>query len=153
MYGVCLRYAADADEAQDLLQDGFITVFTKLKDYRNDGSLEGWIRKIMVNTCLMYLRKKQLMISDISEGIPLSSDDNIIDQIAAEELIQLLHDLPTGYRMVFNLYAVEGYTHQEIGERLGISEGTSKSQFSRAKKALQQMVQQKMRINEQLLQR
>ncbi|MEJ2593645.1 MAG: RNA polymerase sigma factor [bacterium] len=140
MYGICLRFAADRAEADDILQEGFIRVFTHLKDFRGDGSLEGWVRRTIVNTAINSYKKrvKRGMPTDLSfirEKVDDSS--HIIEQMAAEELMELISSLPDGYRTVFNLNVIEGYTHKEIGEMLNISENTSKSQLSRARTSLQ----------------
>ena len=135
MYGVCLRYANDADDAQDVLQEGFIRVFGKLDSFRGTGSLEGWIRRIMVHTSIEYYRKKSRYFMVDIEAATREADIemDVLAQMGREEILQQIQTLPPGYRTVFNLYAIEGFSHQEIGEMLNISEGTSKSQFSRAK--------------------
>ncbi len=140
MFGVCLRYAKDDDTAQDYLQEGFIRVFNNLDKFRFEGSFEGWIRRIVVNTALEKLRKVDVIKNSVEvEKALFTTDDveQVMDQINAGELLQLIQTLPTGFRTVFNLYAIEGYTHQEIGKMLHISEGTSKSQYSRARQWLQ----------------
>ncbi len=144
MMGVCLRYAIDEDEAQDMLQDGFIKVFKKLKSYNAQGSFEGWIRRTIVNTCLDHIRKnknKKLNV-DITEVTSNESgvDELVTSDLATQELLKLIQQLPTGYRTVFNMFAIEGYSHKEIGDELGISENTSKSQFRKAKLQLQEWI-------------
>lgn len=144
MYGICLRFAGNKMEADDILQEGFIKILTKLKDFRNEGSFEGWIRKTMINTAINYYRKnlrnsKYLNIDELE--VPVSNyEENIFDKISREELINLIQELPNGYRTVFNLNVVEGYTHKEIGEMLNISDNTSKSQLTRARSILQKKV-------------
>ncbi len=141
MLTVCLRYAKNKMQAEDMLQEGMIKVFHKLSDYKQEGSFEGWIRKVMVNTCLDALRKeaKHQMHSDVTEvDYMVSSNDYLLEGLMAEDLILLIQTLPTGYRTVFNLYALEGYSHKEIADQLGITESTSKSQYSRAKVFLQE---------------
>ena len=142
MYAVCLNYAKDRQLAQDILQDGFIKVFSKIKDFQQNGSLEGWIRRIIVNTAIDYHRKvkryNDLLEQEIKNEDNINSENTIIENINAEDILNHLKKLPSGARMVFNLYAVEGYSHKEISEKLNISEGTSKSQFSRARSLLQQ---------------
>lgn len=140
MYGVCLRYAQDSIMAEDFLQEGFIKVFTRLHSFRHEGSLEGWIRRIMINTSLELLRKKDLL----KQSTNLDDAENIHDEVSEvnyemsiTELLNMIKTLPAGYRAVFNLYAVEGYSHKEISEILSISEGTSKSQYARARSWLQ----------------
>jgi RNA polymerase sigma factor (sigma-70 family) len=141
MYAVCLRYAPDNGTAEDYLQESFIRIFAQLKSYRGDGSLEGWIRRVVVNTCLTFLRKTDIIKHSIEiDHITQYSDDdaNISDKIHAAELLDHIRALPPGFRTVFNLYAIEGYSHKEIGVLLRISEGTSKSQYARARLWLQQ---------------
>ena len=138
MMGVCVRYASSIDEAKDFLQEGFIQVFQKIESFTHSGSLEGWIRKIVVNACLMQIRKVKPIFNEIEDleidGVSLYSEMN------EKDILNFIQNLPQGFRMVFNLYAIEGYSHKEIAERLDISEGTSKSQYSRARKALQLML-------------
>ncbi len=141
MFGLCLRYSKDYHAAEDLLQEGFIKVFNKLDRYRGDGSFEGWLKRIFINTAIEYYRKaKQFIPVDIEEAKMEIHDDKAIDKLAHNELLKLIQKLPTGYRTVFNLYAIEGYTHREVASMLGISEGTSKSQLARARTILQRSV-------------
>jgi RNA polymerase sigma factor (sigma-70 family) len=146
MYGVCLRFARNTLEADDILQEGFIKVFSFLKDFRHDGSLEGWVRRTIVNTAINYYNSKQNEWNETSidkaESYQSVTED-ILDKISTADLLQLIHELPEGYRMVFNLYVIEGYNHQEIAEMLNISENTSKSQLSRARMALQDRLTQR----------
>jgi RNA polymerase sigma factor (sigma-70 family) len=143
MYGVCLRYAGTATEAEDILQEGFIKVFKKMGSFRNEGSFEGWIRRIFVNTAIEHFRKKAYLqpITEWEENTIEGKYLSILDELAEQDIIGLIQKLSPGYRTVFNMYVVEGYTHREISELLGISEGTSKSQLSRAKLILQDLVQ------------
>lgn len=134
-----MRYASCEADAEDILQDAFITVFRKLDTFKAQGALGGWIRKVTVNTALMHYRKnkRNQLYAEIEEsGIDLASDENILHEISAKHLMGLIQSLPEGYRMVFNLYGIEGFKHHEIAKQLGISEGTSKSQYSRARKIL-----------------
>ncbi|HEY9114696.1 MAG TPA: RNA polymerase sigma factor [Bacteroidales bacterium] len=143
MYGVCLRYASDGDDAEDIMQEGFIRVFRHVKDFRGDGSLEGWVRRTMVNTAINFYRKRiKRGINTDLKYVKGKADDKVfvIEKLAAEEIIELVKKLPDGYRTVFNLNVIEGYTHKEIGEMLNISENTSKSQLSRARASLQKMI-------------
>ena len=142
MYAVCLRYASDADEAQDILQDGFIKVFKKLDSYRGDGSFEGWVRRIFVNTAIEYFRRKKYLqpVTEKEENTIEGKYVSALDELAEKDILELITQLSPGYRTVFNMYVVEGYSHKEIGDMLGISEGTSKSQLSRAKTILQDLV-------------
>ena len=142
MYGVCLRYAANAEEAEDILQEGFIKVFKKITSFRGEGSFEGWIRRIFVNTAIEYYRKKTYLqpITEHEENTVEGKYLSVLDNLAEKDIIKLVQQLSPGYRTVFNMYVVEGYTHKQIADQLGISEGTSKSQLSRAKQILQDMV-------------
>ena len=142
MYGVCLRYASNTEEAEDILQEGFIKIFNKINSYRGEGSFEGWIRRIFVNTAIEHFRKKTYMqpITETEENTVEGKYLSVLDSLAEKDIIQLIQQLSPGYRTVFNMYVVEGYTHKQIGEILGISEGTSKSQLSRAKLILQDLV-------------
>lgn len=147
MLGICLRYMGSRDKAQDVLQDGFIRVFSKLDTYKGEGALGAWIRRIMVNTALEHLRKlkKHEMATDFQDAAYLVPDqEQTISGLSAKEIMAIIQKLPTGYRTVLNLYAVEGYSHKEIAEQLDISEGTSKSQYSRAKALLQKMFNREM---------
>ena len=142
MYAVCLRYAGNAEEAEDILQEGFIKVFKKLDSFRNEGSFEGWIRRIFVNTAIEHFRRKKylLPVTEKEENTIEGKYTSVLDDLGAKDIMALVQELSPGYRTVFNMYVVEGYTHKEIADQLGISEGTSKSQLSRAKVILQDMV-------------
>lgn len=142
--GVCLRYADRSEEAEDMLQNGFIRVFEKMDTFKGTGSLEGWIRRIVVNESLTYLRKNKAMqmnidIDDAKYKIPGNS--HVGESMNEKDLLKIIQQLPAGFRTIFNMYAIEGYSHKEIAEQLGISEGTSKSQYSRAKTHLQNIIQ------------
>jgi len=145
MYGVALRYARDKDEANDMLQEGFVKVFSKLEFYRGDGSLEGWIRRTIVNTAINFYKKnlKYRSSSDMDTVLIFekSHDASPIEQMSAGELLQEIKGLPAGYKTVFNLYVIEGYSHKEIADMLDVSENTSKSQLSRARTYLQKRIQ------------
>jgi RNA polymerase sigma-70 factor (ECF subfamily) len=142
MLGVCMRYATDRMEAEDMLQNGFIRVFQKMCDYRGEGSFEGWVRRIMVHSSIEYYRKhhKMMQVVDMDEVDEPSVDPVAMANLDAKDLITLIQQLAPGYRMVFNLYAIEGFSHKEIGEIIGISEGASKSQLSRARAILKEQV-------------
>jgi RNA polymerase sigma-70 factor (ECF subfamily) len=143
MYRVCLSYVHERDTAQDVLQDGFIKVFKNIKRYNENGSLSGWIRKIIVNTAIDYLRSKKRLnnMLEYDEQIKTHEINNeAVQNINIESILLRINKLPDGARTVFNLYALEGYTHKEIAQRLDITEGTSKSQFSRAKNMLKDML-------------
>ncbi len=144
MYGLCLKYSNDKDDAKDIMQDGFIKVFQKIDQYSTKGSFEGWVRRIMINTALEKYRS-QVSMYPLDERMPISDEgtnSTVIDELSAEELLAVIRELTPKYRMVFNLYAIEGYNHKEIGEMLGISEGTSKSNLSRARLILQEKVKE-----------
>jgi RNA polymerase sigma-70 factor (ECF subfamily) len=142
MYAVCLRYAANATEAEDILQEGFIKVFKKLDTFRSEGSFEGWVRRIFVNTAIEHFRRKKYLmpVTEKEENTIEGKYISVLDELAERDILALVQELSPGYRTVFNMYVVEGYTHKEIADILGISEGTSKSQLSRAKVILQNMV-------------
>lgn len=142
MYGVCLRYASNVEEAEDILQEGFIKVFNKISSYRGEGSFEGWVRRIFVNTAIEHFRKKIYLqpITETEENTVEGKYLSVLDNLAEKDIVQLIQQLSPGYRTVFNMYVVEGYTHKQIAEMLGISEGTSKSQLSRAKLILQELI-------------
>lgn len=148
MYGICLRFAGNPMDADDILQEGFIKIFTKIKDFRNEGSFEGWVRRTFINTAINFYRKSaRNHKNDNLDGIELQDEqqENILDKISRDELLNLLQELPLGYRTVFNLNVMEGYTHKEIGEILGISDNTSKSQLTRARAILQKRVNNLMK--------
>ncbi len=142
MFGICLRYAKDATEAEDNLQDGFIKVFANLKTFRNDGSLEGWIRRIIINVSLEKIRKQHLMypVEDVSIYDTINFSDDVIAKISADDLMKLIQELPPRYRLVFNLYVMEGMSHQEIAKEMSITQGTSKSNLARAREILKRKV-------------
>ena len=140
MLGVCRQYIKDIHQAEDVMITAFMKVFTNIKNFENKGSFEGWIRRIMVNECISYIRvqKKVNFIED--ERYTEESFNNIESQLSLEDIQYLIDSLPDGYRMVFNLFAIEGYKHHEIASMLGINEGTSKSQLSQARKMLQTQI-------------
>ena len=145
MMGVCLRYMKDQAQAEDVLQDGFVKVFTKLDKYTGDGSLEGWVRRIIVNTALDQLRKTKKFQANVSMddvSYKVESDADVLASLIEEDLLKLIQEMPTGYKTVFNMFAIEGFSHKEIGEKLGVSENTSKSQYSRAKAYLRIKVEE-----------
>jgi RNA polymerase sigma-70 factor (ECF subfamily) len=148
MYGVCLRYSGNADDAQDILQEGFVKVFRNLPRFRGDGSFEGWIRRIFVNTAIEHYRRKVNMypVTENQENTIEDKDWTAFDRLALKDLLEIIQELSPGYRTVFNLYVVEGYTHKDIADMLGISEGTSKSQLARAKAILQNVIKGKKRV-------
>ena len=140
MFPLCIRYMGDRDKAEDVLQDGFITLFSKLGSYSGEGSFEGWARKVFVNTALMSLRKNDVLkeSEEIDAAWGISSDEpGVIEKIGYDELMKIISGLPSGFRTVFNMYVIEGYSHKEIGEALGITENTSRSQLMRARGMIQ----------------
>ena len=145
MYAVCLRYARHQLEAQDLMQEGFIRVYEKLSAFRMEGSLEGWIRRIMVHTAINHYRKKSFQQERIGmEHMPEAPVDSLaIDRLGEQELMKLIAELPDGYRHVFNLYAIEGFDHAEIAAMLGCGESTSRSQLSKARSYRQARIERK----------
>lgn len=143
MMSVCLRYVSDWETARDLLQEGFVKVFTHIDSYTGNGSFEGWIRKIFVNSALEYLRHADVLreSTDLDQTAEVAqTDSSPLSDISAAELMQLVQSLPAGFRTIFNLFAIEGYSHKEISERLHITESTSRSQYTRAKQLLQRKV-------------
>lgn len=145
MLGICLRYVKDYDVACDLMHDGFITIYNKIGDFRSEGSFEGWMRRIFVNTALGYLRKNNALNSSVPVETLGQLDGNeisVIERMEVEELHRCIEQLPDGYRIVLNLFAIEGYSHKEIAGMLGINEGTSRSQYARAKIYLHKLLRQ-----------
>lgn len=142
MYALCCRYVKDTMEAEDVLVTAFTKILDKIDQYKSEGSFEGWIRRIVVNESLTYLRRNRNMYLETElEAANYEPDyHSISDHLETEDLLKMIGELPTGYRMVFNLYAIDGYSHKEIAEQLGISENTSKSQLSRARIYLQKLL-------------
>ena len=141
MFGICKRYLKNREDAEDVLIEGLFKVLTKIDMFHHQGSFEGWIRRIMVNQALMFLRKKHnfRMTVEVS-NIEIKSQMNAEDDLAAQDILNLLEKLPTGYRTIFNLYVLEGFKHREIAEQLGISINTSKSQLILAKKRMRSLI-------------
>lgn len=142
MYALCCRYIKDSMAAEDVLVTAFTKLFDKIDQYKSEGSFEGWIRRIVVNESLTWLRRNQTMYLELElETAHYEPDYQTIgDHLEAEDLLKMIGKLPLGYQMVFNLYAIDGYSHKEIAEQLGISESTSKSQLSRARTYLQKVL-------------
>jgi len=139
MYGICLSYAGERELAQDILQESYIKVFKKIKEFKEEGSLEGWIRRIVSNTAIDYMRQKSRIQNHINEKEERTENfeqAKAIENLQIRDLLDQVARLPNGARVVFNLFALEGYTHKEIAKKLNITEGTSKSQFNRARKLL-----------------
>ena len=146
MYGVCLRYSGNIEDANDLLQEGFIKIFKNLIKFRGEGSFEGWIRRIFVNTSIEHFRKKVKFynVTEVQENTIEDDDLNILDTLAEKDIISLVNELSPGYKTVFNMHVIEGYSHKEIADILGINEGTSKSQLARAKGVLKKSVEKRL---------
>jgi RNA polymerase sigma-70 factor (ECF subfamily) len=145
MMTLCLRYVGDSETARDLTQEGFIKVFTSIRGYAGAGSFEGWLRKIFVNCALEYLRRWDALRESVeTENVaePMGTDISAISRLTEEELLRLIEELPAGFRTVFNLFAIEGFSHKEIGAMLHITESTSRSQLTRAKQLLQRRVKE-----------
>ena len=144
MYNICLRMVRNDLDAEDLLQNSFVDVFTKLHTFRFQSSVGAWIKRIVVNNCINFLKKRRLEIQELNDQIaekPIPEEEDIKPPYTVESINHALLKLPDGYRVVFTLYMLEGYDHKEIAEILSISEATSKSQFSRAKKKLRELIQ------------
>lgn len=139
VFGICLRYGADYAEAEDMLQEGFVKVFKNITKYDFSGSFPAWLSRVITNNCIDILRKKPSLYALTEDNsYHLESDSlSVIDELYAEDLMEIIHQLPIGYKTVFNMYVIEGYSHKEIAEKLDINEGTSKSQLNRARKLLQ----------------
>ncbi|MFK5854957.1 MAG: RNA polymerase sigma factor [Bacteroidota bacterium] len=151
IFGVCLRYAKNRTDAEDILQEGFIKVFKYLKDYSGKGSFEGWIRRIMVTTALNYYKRKNLFNKDVdpeSSYITLPATNEALSAMTHDELLVMIRNLPTGYQTVFNLNTIEGYSHKEISKIMNISVNTSKSQLSRAKNSLRNQLESLFHMEE-----
>ena len=145
MFGVCLYYSKDYTEAEDTLHEGFMKVFTKIDQFQHKGSLAGWIKRIMINTALEKFRK-QTQLYAVGDDLEQNSDiepERVTSDLSFEDLLEMVRELSPQYRMVFNLYAIDGYSHKEIAEMLSISEGTSKSNLARARSSLQKKVKER----------
>ena len=142
MYGICLQYASSEEDAQDIMQEGFVKVFRKLEQVKNPAAFPGWIRRVMVNTALEKYRSHVHLqrIDDVIEEADTAMENGIFESLTCQELVALIQTLTPQYRLVFNLYAIEGYSHQEISLELEISVGTSKSNLSRARGILQEKI-------------
>ncbi len=154
IYGVCLRYAKNRTDAEDILQEGFIKVFKYLKDYSGKGSFEGWIRRIMITTALNYYKKKNLINKNVdpeSPYITLPATNEAVSMMTHDELLVMIRDLPNGYQTVFNLNTIEGYSHKEISKIMNISVNTSKSQLSRAKNSLRNQLESLFHLEEMMI--
>ncbi|MDR6342856.1 RNA polymerase sigma-70 factor (ECF subfamily) [Filimonas zeae] len=148
MMSVCLRYAADASEAEDILQEGFIRIFSYIHQFKFEGSFEGWLRRIVVNSALKQLQKKKISFKEISDHQESSPrmDPYVYSNLGEEELLKLINALPEGYRVVFNLSVIEGYSHEEIAQLLNVQPSTSRSQLVKARKMLQNQITELQKI-------
>ncbi len=145
LFSICLRYTKNQMDAEDVLQDAFIKLFNNLHKFKGEGSFEGWIRRIFVNTAIEHLRSKKIVTADceVIENSISDKQPSALDNLYTKDLLKTSNTLSTGYQTVFHLYAVEGFSHKEIADQLGITESTSKSQYSRAKGLLRTIVQRK----------
>jgi RNA polymerase sigma-70 factor (ECF subfamily) len=151
MLSVCYRYAKNREDAEDMLQEGFIKVFSQISKFEKRGSLEGWILRIMVHTCINHLKKNKKFNDNVDlayDGNLVVREDYIPSIIQAKQIVETIRTLPVGYRTVLNLYAIEGYSHKEIGQLLDIEESTSRSQYTRAKSMLEEMLLNKRIIQQ-----
>jgi len=152
MLSVCYRYAKSREDAEDMLQEGFIKVFTQIHQFQNRGALEGWIRRIIVHTCINNLKKNKKFSESVdiihASCVPVR-DENIPSILQAKQVVECIRMLPMGYRTVLNLYAIEGYSHKEIADILDIEESTSRSQYTRAKAMLEDILIKKNIITKQ----
>lgn len=153
MYGICLRYTKNSDDAQDVMQEGFVKIYNALEKFKGDANVKTWMRSVMVNTAINFYRHKQILEfrsidTDTVKDLH-SVNDKVIDQMSTDELLKVLNHLPDGYRLVFNMYAIEGYKHKEIAALLDISVGASKSQLAKARKYLQVLIEEKLGITKE----
>lgn len=156
MFGICYRYAKNRYDAEEILQEGFIKVFTQIKQFRNEGSLEGWIRKIIINTCINYIKRNKKYFNNsylIDENSIVIPQEEIASMLESKQMIECIKLLPPGYRTVLNLYVIDGYSHKEISELLDITAGSSRSQFTRAKSLLSEILFKKKLISRPFLKR
>lgn len=149
MMTICIRYSCCQAEAEDMLQEAFVRIFTYINQYKFEGSFEGWLKRIVVNTALKNLQKKVIHFSELNEELQevSNTDSDAWSNLSEREILKLVSSLPTGYRMVFNLYVLEGYSHSEIAEMLTINPGTSRSQLAKAKRILQEQIRSQQKIS------
>ena len=152
MYGVCLRYTGNKEDAEDIMQDGFVKVYNNIEKLKEIKNVKAWIKRIMINTALNLYRHNKIIdfksIDKDTYDIYKSDEINAIQKLTTNELLDVIQELPEGYRLIFNLYAIEGYKHREIAEMLNINEGTSKSQFSKARNNLKKLIDKKLNITD-----
>lgn len=146
LFGVCLKYSDNYQQAEDNLQDGFVTIFEKIYQYKDEGSFEGWMKRILINTALQKHRKQKVYAITNEENIPEEEIEIETDDLSVDFLLECVQNLPDRYRQVFNMYVMDGYSHREIAEMLKISEGTSKSNLARARMALREKIEKKENI-------
>lgn len=146
LLSVAIRYCKSQEDAEDVLMESFVKIFDNLSKFKGESSLETWMRRIVINNSINKLRTEKIT-QDVDEALPIGISDKGFDEMNVKELMSMLDKLPQGYRNVFNLFAIEGYSHKEIAETLGIDEGTSRSQLNKARKALQDMIQKREKIN------
>ena len=156
MYAICLRYTRNTEDAEDVLQEGFMKIFHAFEGFKGESNIKTWMQRIMVNTAINHYRQKKKMdftSIDKDGSVVLRIDNNdAINKMSTDELLEVINELPNGYRMVFNLYVIEGYKHKEIAEMLEITEGTSKSQLAKARNAIQVLIADKLGITKENLQ-
>ncbi len=143
MYTVCLRYSENPEDANDVLQEGFIKVYKSLSKFRAEGSFEGWVRRIFINTSIEHYRKKVKLynVTEVQENTIEDDNLDVLDSLATKDILNIINELSPGYKQVFNMHVIEGYSHKEIADLLGITEGTSKSQLARAKSVLKKIME------------
>jgi RNA polymerase sigma-70 factor (ECF subfamily) len=144
MFSICLRYAKNQMDAEDILQEGFVKLYNNLSRFRGEGSFDGWVRRIFVNTAIEHIRRNKISSQELGDGLEniiIDTNKNALDNLFERDLMNVATNLSDGYKTVFSMYAVEGYSHKEIADRLGITESTSKSQLSRAKAILRNILQ------------
>ncbi|MCB7481848.1 RNA polymerase sigma factor [Christiangramia sediminis] len=146
LFGVCLKYSDSYHQAEDNLQDGFVTIFDKISQYKDEGSFEGWMKRILINTALQKHRKQKVYALTNEDNIPEEEVEVETDDLSVDFLLKCVQELPDRYRQVFNMYVMDGYSHREISEMLKISEGTSKSNLARARMALRDKIEKKESI-------
>lgn len=148
LFGICRRYISQPENAEDVFIEGFYKIFAKIDSFKNEGSFEGWMKRLMVNECLMHIRKHKKSYMTVELGdLQIDNEDlSALDHLQTADVLKMVNELPTGYRTVFNLYVIEGYKHREIAEQLGISINTSKSQLILAKKKLRMIAEKKTRV-------
>lgn len=146
MYAVCIRYSENRDDANDIMQEGFIKVYSNLNKFRAEGSFEGWVRRIFINTAIEHYRKKVKLynVTEVQENTIEDKELNALDSLATKDILKIVNELSPGYKIVFNMHVIEGYSHKEIADLLGITEGTSKSQLARAKGVLKKIIETKI---------